>query len=100
MDKTSEQAKLTIVELRPAWTLRGAPQLPEEPFHALPRRVGAIRARQLVQLELDQQFQVFSRKHAPPPAAVEKMAEESGALDRLRAVAMRRTFESLDAIEA
>src|SRR5258708_36215461 len=100
MNTISKQAMLPIVELRSAWTLRGAPQLPEEPFHALPRRVGVIRGWRLVQLELDQQFQIFSREHAPLPAAVEKMAEESGTLDRLRAVAVRRTFEGLDSIEA
>ena len=100
MNTISKQAKLPIVEIRSARTFRGTPQLREEPLHPLPRSVGVINARQLVQLELDQSFQVFSREHAALPAAVKKMAEESDALDRLRAAAVRRTFESLDSIEA
>jgi len=73
--------------------LRGAPQLSEEPLHPLPRSVRVICARQLVELELGQQLQLFPGKDSAPPAAVEKMAEYSGALDRLRAVLMRRAFE-------
>jgi hypothetical protein len=34
-----KQAKLPIVELRVPRSLRGPPQLPEEPLHPLPRSV-------------------------------------------------------------
>src|ERR1700747_643397 len=77
-----EQAQLPIVELRAARMLRGVPQLSEEPLHPLPRSVRIICARQLVELELDQQLQLFPGKDSAPAAAVEKMSEHSGALDR------------------
>src|ERR1700686_5202403 len=98
-ERRLKQLELSVVELLSARTSRGTPQLREKPLHSLPRSVGVLGARQLVKLKLPQQFQVIFRKHATLPTPVEKVAEESRTLDRLREAVIAGTFERVDPSE-